>query len=168
MNIVLIGYRGTGKSVVAGLLAKNLKMRCIGMDAEIVKKAAMPIPEIVEQYGWPKFRDLESDIAQDLANLDNIIIDTGGGVIERAENMDVLRRNAIIIWLQASVDIIVSRIHSDAQRPALTSGKTFTEEVAEVLEQRTAKYKNSAQYEINTDDLNPEQITDEIMKIWNS
>jgi len=64
------------------------------------------------------------------------------------------------------VDAIVSRIQGDTERPALTSGKTFTEEGKEVLEQRIPKYKSAAQYEINTDELTPEQVADRIIEIW--
>jgi len=166
MNLVLIGYRGTGKSVVGELLAVRLRMSCIGMDAEIVKKAGMSIPEIVAKFGWAKFRDMESEKARELAGLDNIIIDTGGGVIERPENVETLKTNSSIFWMQASVDAIVSRIQGGTERPALTSGKTFTEEVSEILEQRIPKYKSAAQYAIDTDDLTPEQVTDRIIKIW--
>ena len=165
MNIVLIGYRGTGKSAVGELLSERLGMRCISMDAAIVKKAGMSIPEIVNQYGWSKFRDIESEVARGLAGLDNIIIDTGGGVIERSENIDILQANSHIIWLKASVDVIVSRIQKGTERPALTSGKTFTEEVQEVLEQRVPKYRSAAQYEINTDELTPQQVTDRVIGI---
>ncbi|RLC10102.1 MAG: shikimate kinase [Deltaproteobacteria bacterium] len=166
MNIVLIGYRGTGKSAVGKILADRLEMLCIGMDAEIVKKAGMTIPDIVEKYGWPKFRDTESEVTRALAKLDNTIIDTGGGVIERPENIAALKVNARIFWLKASVDTIVSRIQDGKERPSLTSGKTFTEEVAEVLEQRISKYKNAGQYEINTDDLTVEQVAGRIIEIW--
>ena len=166
MNIVLIGYRGTGKTVVGELLARRLGMPCMGMDAQIVKKAGMPIPEIVEKRGWPGFRDMESQVARELAGLDNIIIDAGGGIIERPENIEALQTGSLIFWLRASVDAIVSRIQEDAQRPALTAGKTFTEEVAEVLEQRTPKYKSAAQYEIDTDTLTPEQVAEKIIQIW--
>ncbi len=166
MNIVLIGYRGTGKSVVGEILAMHLGMLCIGMDGKIVEKAGMSIPEIVEKFGWPKFRDIESEVARELAGLDNIIIDTGGGVIERPENIETLQTNARVFWLKASVNAIVSRIQADTQRPALTTGKTFTEEVAGVLEQRIPKYKSAAQYEIDTDVLTPEQVAERIIEIW--
>jgi len=166
MNIVLIGYRGTGKSVVGELLAMQLDMPLMGMDAQIVKKAGMPIPDIVEKSGWPGFRDIESEVARELAGLDNIIIDTGGGIIERPENIEALKINSRIFWLRASVDAIVSRIQEGTQRPALTAGKTFTEEVAEVLEQRIPKYKSAAQFEIDTDALTPEQVAERIIQIW--
>jgi len=166
MNIVLIGYRGTGKSVVGELLAMQLDMPLMGMDAQIVKKAGMPIPDIVEKSGWPGFRDIESEVARELAGLDNIIIDTGGGIIERPENIEALKINSRIFWLRASEDAIVSRIQEGTQRPALTAGKTFTEEVAEVLEQRIPKYKSAAQFEIDTDALTPEQVAERIIQIW--
>jgi shikimate kinase len=167
MNIVLIGYRGTGKSVVGELLARKLSRETISMDAEIVKKAGMSIPEFVGQNGWPKFRDLETEVARELAQRDNIIVDCGGGIIERPENITALRTNGVIFWLQASVDVIVSRIADGTERPALTQGKTFTEEVAEVLDRRTPLYSEAAQHTINTDDMTPEQVVDSILAICN-
>ena len=165
MNIVLIGYRGTGKSVVGKLVAEALRMQCISMDGRIVERAGMSIPDIVENQGWSAFRDMESEIARELAKADNIIIDSGGGVIERPENIDALGVNSRIVWLKASVGVIVSRIQGDTERPSLTGGKSFTEEVAEVLERRTPKYKNAAHYEIDTDHLKPEQVADRIIEI---
>ena len=166
MNIVLIGYRGTGKSVVAGILSQTLRMKSIGMDAEIVKQAGLSIPEIVEKYGWDKFRTIETEVALQISQLDKVIADTGGGVIERPENIDALKKNGIIFWLKASVDVIVSRIESGTERPALTEGKTFTEEVAEVLEKRISKYSSAAQYVIDTDPMTPDQVAGRIIEIW--
>ena len=166
MNLVLIGYRGTGKSVVGALLAVRLRMPCISMDAQIVERAGMSIQEIVGKYGWPKFRNIESEEVRKLAGLDNIIIDSGGGIIERPENIEALQTNSRIFWLKASVDVIVSRIKGGAERPALTAGKTFAEEVEEVLEQRSPKYKSAAQYEIDTDELTPEQVANRVIEIW--
>jgi len=165
MNIVLIGYRGTGKSVVGKLLAQKLNRETISMDEEIVKKAGMSIPDFVEQNGWPKFRDLETEVARELAERDNIIIDCGGGIIERPENIPALRINGVIFWLQASVDVIVSRIAGGTDRPALIQGKTFTEEVAEVLDRRIPLYSGAAQHTINTDKMTPEQVADSIFSI---
>jgi shikimate kinase len=166
MNIVLIGYRGTGKSVVGAIVARRLGMRYIGMDAAIVESAGMPIPEIVGNLGWPGFRDLESAQVRKFSVQDNIVIDTGGGVIERKENVEELQKNAMIFWMKARVDTIVSRIHGDSQRPSLTPGKSFTEEVSEVLERRTPLYRSAAHHEIETDDLTPEQIAERIIGFW--
>jgi shikimate kinase len=168
MNIVLIGYRGTGKSVVAKILSRDLKMKYIGMDAEIVNQAGLSIPEIVDKFGWARFRDMETEVAVHISHLDNIIVDSGGGVIERPENIEVLKKKGVVFWLKASVDVIVSRIESGTERPALTEGKTFTEEVAEMLEKRTQKYSDAAQYEIDTDSLTPDQVAGRIAEIWSN
>ena len=165
MNVVLIGYRGTGKTVVGKIVARRLGMQYMGMDAEIVKTAGLPIPQIVETYGWQTFRDMESEKAHELGERDHIIIDTGGGIVERSENIATLQRNALIFWLKASVDTIVSRIQDDTARPALTHGKTFIDEIEEVLAQRISKYKIAAQYEIDTDRLTPEEVAERIIEI---
>ena len=166
MNIVLIGYRGTGKSVVGAIVAERLGMKCISMDEKIVERVGMPIPEFVEKHGWSAFRNVESDIARELSGVDNIVIDSGGGVIERPENIDALHTNGIIIWFKASVGVIVSRIEGGSERPSLTGVKSFTDEVEEVLDRRTPKYTAAAQYEIDTGDLTPEQVADRVVGIW--
>lgn len=165
MNIVLIGYRGTGKSVVGRLLAQRLGMKYVGLDAAIVESAGMPIPAMVEKYGWPGFRDRESAEVKAVASGDNLVIDTGGGVIERPENMEVLRENGCVIWLKATVETIVSRIHGDTNRPALTSGKSFIEEISEVLERRTPLYQASAMHEMDTDTLTTSEIVEKIISL---
>jgi shikimate kinase len=165
MNIVLIGYRGTGKTVVGEILGRRLRMNYVGVDKRIVETAGMSIPEIVEKYGWPAFRDLESKVVQQLSQDDHLIIDTGGGVIERSENILTLKANRYIFWLKASVDTIISRIQSDTQRPALTAGKTFIEEIEEILNQRIPKYQMAAHFEIDTDNLTPEQVANTIMEM---
>jgi shikimate kinase len=164
MNIVLIGYRGTGKSVVGQILAQRLNMEYVGMDAAIVERAGMVIPQFVEKVGWPGFRDLETQVALDLAGRDNLIVDTGGGVIERPENIPALEQNGRVFWLKATVATIVRRIRGDDQRPALTEGKSFTEEVAEVLERRVSKYQAAARHAIDTDELTPAEVADEVMR----
>ena len=138
------------------------------MDEEIVKTAGISIPEIVEQFGWTVFRDRETAEARKLSGCDGLIIDCGGGVIERPENVEILQQNARVFWLKASVETVVSRIKDDTERPALVEGKTFTEEVAEVLERRTPLYKNAAHYEIKTDTRTPQQVANEIVVLWNS
>ena len=168
MNIVLIGYRGTGKSVVGRILAQRLNMDYVGMDAAIVERAGMAIPQIVEKLGWPGFRDLETRVVLDLAGRDNLIVDTGGGVIERPENIPALEKNGRIFWLKASVDTIVRRIQGDDQRPALTESKSFTDEVAEVLERRVSRYQAAARHAIDTDALTPEQVADEVIRLLNA
>jgi shikimate kinase len=137
-------------------------MEYVGMDARIVEKAGMSVPEIVEQNGWPGFRDIESEVAREYAVRDNLVIDTGGGVTERPENIEALRANGRIYWLKASVSTIVSRIQGDTERPSLTGQKSFTDEVTEVLERRTPIYQASAEHQIDTDSLTPVEVAEHI------
>ena len=134
MNIVLIGYRGAGKSAVGRVLAHRLRRELVSTDAEVVKRAGRPIPDIVEHQGWEHFRDLESLVCRDLAGRDNLIIDTGGGAILRPQNVEVLKQNGRFWWLTAGVDTLAGRIKHDSQRPSLTGSRSFVEEIAEVLQ----------------------------------
>ena len=129
-----------------------------------MEKIGMSIPDFVKQHGWPEFRDVESGIARELSKQDNLIIDCGGGIIERPENIENLRERGRIFWLKASVKTIVFRIEGGTQRPPLTAGKSFTEEVEEVLERRTPLYRKASQFEIDTDQSTPEEISDEIIE----
>lgn len=163
MNIVLIGYRGTGKSVIGKMLAERLGREYVGLDAEIVKLAGKPIPEVVKEFGWPHFRDLESEVVKRASEKDNCILDTGGGAILRDENVANLKRNGTLFWLQSSVEDIVKRIGGDNQRPSLTGAKSFTDEVADVLAERTPKYAAAADHAIDDTGLTLDQIADAIV-----
>ena len=164
VNIVLIGYRGTGKSTVARLLGKRLGRQVVSTDAEVIARANLSIPQIVEQSGWDHFRDLESAVCRSLADKDALVIDTGGGVILRDENVAALKANGVTVWLTAEVPTIASRIHRDTQRPSLSGTKSFVEEIEEILEPRVPKYKAAADYVISTDRSSPNQITNLILK----
>jgi shikimate kinase len=165
MNIVLIGYRGTGKSTVGKLLAARLRRELVSTDAEIVKRAKRTIPEIVTQEGWEYFRDRESEVCRELAGRDHLVIDTGGGAILRAQNVETLKRNGTVFWLEASVRTITKRIGRDNQRPSLTGSKSFVDEIQDVLRERTPKYQAAADHVIVTDDRSINQLTEEVLAL---
>ena len=165
MNIVLIGYRGTGKSAVARILSKELKLPVLNIDDKIVEKAGMSIPQIVEKFGWDRFRDMESEIAEQVSNLDNYIIDTGGGVILRDKNVKNLRKNSKVFWLKADITTIVKRIKHGTHRPSLTGRKSFVDEIEEVLAQRKEKYEKAADYIIDTSKLSTSDVAKQIISL---
>ena len=165
MNIVFIGYRGTGKSSVGKLLAERSGRTLISTDSEVVRRAGQTIPEIVKQHGWDHFRDLESDVCRDLAEKDQLIIDTGGGAILRQENVDRLKAGGILFWLTAEVPTISRRIGGDTQRPSLTGAKSFVEEIEDVLRERTPKYQAAADHTITTDGKTVIEIADAIQAL---
>lgn len=163
MNVVLIGYRGTGKSSVGKILAARLDRILLSTDAEVVKLAGHPIPAIVERQGWEYFRDLETKVCQDLAGQNGLIIDTGGGAILRSQNVDVLKQTGKLFWLTASVETIAKRIGSDTQRPSLTGTKSFIDEIHDVLQDRLPKYQAAADYVIETEGRALSHVADEIL-----
>ena len=165
MNIVLVGYRGTGKSTVGRLLAARLGRDLVSTDAEIVKRAQRTIPEIVAQEGWEYFRDLESDICRELASRDQLVIDTGGGAILRAQNVEALKKNSTVVWLTASVETIAKRIGDDSQRPSLTGTNSFIDEIQDVLRERTPKYQAAADHSIATDDQSINQLVEALLTL---
>jgi shikimate kinase len=157
MNVVLIGYRGTGKSTVGRLLAARLRRTLVSTDEEVIRRAGRSIPEIVRESGWEHFRDHETEICRQLAGRDDLVIDTGGGAILRPENVEALRRGRVF-WLTASVETITARVKDDTQRPSLTGTKSFTEEIEDVLRTREPKYRAAAHDIIETDGRSPEAV----------
>jgi shikimate kinase len=168
MNLVLIGYRGSGKSSVGKVLGARLGRTVVSTDAEIVKRAGRAIPDLVARHGWDHFRDLESEVCRELAARDGLVIDTGGGAILRQSNVDALKHTGMLFWLTASVETITQRIGGDTQRPSLTGTKSFLDEIQEVLRERTPKYQAAADYVVVTDGHSVEQIADEVLARWGS
>lgn len=164
MNVVLVGYRGTGKSAVGRMVARRLGLRVVSLDAELQRKAGQSIPDLVQQVGWPGFRDLEQEIVATFAAQDGQVIDCGGGVVEREANFAPLRAAGPVVWLRASTATIVSRIQGDTQRPSLTGEKSFTDEVDEVLQRRTPLYRRIAHLEVGTDGRAISDIAAEIVQ----
>ena len=165
MNIVLIGYGGTGKSTVAKILGKRLGRKVMSTDAEIVKEAGQSIPHIVEQFGWEHFRELETQTCRKLQYETNVVIDSGGGLILKEENVKILKVNATFFWLTADVPNIVKRISGGTQRPSLSGTKSFVEEIKDILKERTPKYQAAADHIIPTDHNSPRQIADSILSL---
>ena len=163
MNVVLIGYRGTGKSTDGKIVAARLGRELLSTDTEIVQLAGQTIPQIVEQHGWEYFRDLESKICQDLASKDGVVIDTGGGAILRPQNVEVLKRTGRLFWLTASDEASAKRIGSDTQRPPLTGTKSFVDEIQDVLRERLPQYQAAADETIETGGKSVTQVADEIL-----
>ena len=167
MNIVLIGYRGPGKSTIAKILSARLKWPRFNLDEAIVEDMGMSISQIVEKHGWEFFRDVEARMVEKASNKDKTIIDAGGGVVVRPKNIERLRQNGVIIWLKAKPEIIIRRIKDNTNRPSLTGKKSFLEEVKEVLAERTPKYQAAAHVAIGTDNLSPQDVAEKIIEACN-
>jgi shikimate kinase len=164
MNIVLIGYRGTGKTEISKVLEKKLGLTRISTDQEIVRKHGS-IPKIVETKGWDAFRDIETEVVKEVSSKDNQIIDCGGGAILRKENRDALKKKGKVILLTAEVQTIAKRIKEDKNRPALKNGKTFIEEIEEVLNERKPEYNKAKDFEVKTDKISIKEAAQKIIEL---
>jgi shikimate dehydrogenase len=165
MNIVLIGLRGSGKTTVGKILAQKLGREFMEMDELITHKAGLTITEIVEKYGWDKFRDIEEEVTGEIAKIDNIINASGGGIITREKNIIKLKKKGVLVWLQASIDTLVERIGKDTERPPLVKGRTVQEDMEITLKERKRRYQQAADLTINTEDKTPEEVAEDIINL---
>ena len=165
MNIVLIGFRGVGKSSIAELVALCTNRSLFRIDDEIEKREGGAIAEIVRRHGWQRFWELEAAVCAEAAAMTDTVIDAGGGVVQRPENVAALKTNGTFFWLIAEADTIKDRIKHDENRPSITGAKSFIEEVEEVLEARQPLYEAAADYVIPTDGRTLSEIAAEIVDI---
>lgn len=166
MNLVFIGYRGTGKTAVSEHVARCLQRERVGMDSVLVERFGLSIPEYVAANGWDAFRDAEAALAAELGGRDRLVIDCGGGVIVRPGNIDALRADGRVVWLNASVETIARRIQDDTQRPSLTGTKTFIEEIEEVLSTRGPLYARACDHKVDTDTRTVTEVVEEVLAWW--
>jgi len=145
LNIIFIGLPLSGKSKYARLLGSLTHKKCLDTDQIIEKETKMTIPNIFEIYGEPHFRNLEAGVVKDLYKLQNLVISTGGGLVENQTNMDLLRQNGIIIFLDKSPEIIAEKtIHG---RPLLKQSR----DIIALAERRMPMYLNNSDIIINLD-----------------
>ena len=110
---------GCGKSSVGKEVARILDLKFIDTDLEIEKRTGKKISEIFAENGELFFRDLETELCKELLNKDNMLISTGGGIVLRKENSDILRKNGLIFLLRASAETTFERIRHKKDRPLL-------------------------------------------------
>lgn len=167
-NVILIGYRGTGKSAVARRLALALGWDWVDADVELELRAGKSIAAIFAEDGETAFRDLESQVVADLARRTRTILAMGGGAVLREENCAALRASGQIVWLRATPETILVRVAADAstagRRPNLTTAGGRAE-IEELLARRTPRYAACADATVDTDDRTPQQVADEIIKV---
>ena len=168
MIITLIGYRGCGKSSVAGPLAKRLGWRWVDADTEIERRAGKTIRDIFAQDGESAFRKTEHDVMADLLAESQLVLAAGGGAILDDDTRRRLREAGPVVWLKASVETLADRIAADEstaeRRPNLTSNSvSVTEEIADVLAQREPIYVACATLTVDTETHSPAEVVETIL-----
>ena len=168
MNIVLIGYRGAGKSAVGKRLAERLRREFVDIDDLIEERQGAPISDLVKSQGWEGFRDMEKRVIQEISREDELVIAPGGGAVIDAENVSSLKRNGLIIWLKANAQVLRQRLEQDprtpSSRPTLT-GKGVLEEFEEVMGKRNPYYAKAADVEFDTSALDLDAVVERVYSI---
>lgn len=162
-SIILVGFMGTGKSVVGRLLAQRLKRPFLDLDRQIEKECGKPIPRIFAEDGEAAFRQREAKAVRQASALRQHVIATGGGVMMDEENVRALKAAGVVVCLTASPDVILKRTGSVvASRPMLSSGDP-SQRIEELLHLRAPFYAK-ADFTVDTTDRSVEEIVQEILE----
>lgn len=164
-NYVLIGFMGCGKTTIGKNLAEQTGWSNPDTDALLVEKAGMPVTDIFAREGEQGFRDRETELLRQLVadGRDEQIYSTGGGIVLREENRELLRQLGCVIYLKVSPEEVLWRLGDDTTRPLL-QGEHRMEKVQNLLSQRRAIYEECADRIISVDGRTPEEIAAEILK----
>ncbi len=168
-RVFLIGYRGCGKSTVGPLLAARLGWAFVDADALLEARAGKSIARIFADDGEPAFRDLESALLAELAARPDHVVATGGGVVLRPANREILSKRGLAVWLEAPAELVWERIQNDpttgARRPNLTAAGGL-QEVKDLLAVREPLYRATAHASFPAD-RSPERLADAIVQVCN-
>jgi shikimate kinase len=162
-KLFLIGYRGTGKTVIGKNIARKLGKQFVDTDELIVKIAGKTIPKIFSEDGEDKFRKIETLALKKACEENFEIISCGGGIITREENINILKENGLVCLLKADSKTIFKRIYKDENRPPLTDKNPF-EEIILMLEKRKELYERAKDFEIDTTNNSIEECVELILK----
>ena len=168
-HLILIGYRGVGKSTIAEIISQSTNLKVISIDTEIEKKLGTSILNYINAgNSWESFRSLEAQVLMECVNLSNNILDCGGGIVEKVQNIEILKKSGQVFWLTASIPTIIERMNSSGERPNLCENKTLGQEVESILNQRTPLYKKASHVEISTEGSKIFDAPKQIMTIYQS
>ena len=165
-RLLLIGYRRTGKTTAAKLLANKTSSSWIDTDDEVTLRAGYSVEKIFKQEGEEAFRDRETTALRGALKQSFSIIACGGGIVLREENRQLLQSAGITVLLEASPKILAARLEQDhrtaVQRPRFTN-LSLQKEIETVIAERIALYHSCANLIINTENKTAEQVAAEIL-----
>jgi len=167
VNIVLIGYRCSGKSAVGKILARELGRDLVDTDVLIEQYARSSIENIVSRDGWTRFREIEKRVIEEISKKDKLVIAAGGGVVLDEANVRNLTVNEWLVWLDGSAEALKERMDREQRagkiRPSLT-GADPLEEIEQVVEERAPLYRQAGDLTADTSALTAGEVAVLIMK----
>ncbi|HAI96093.1 MAG: shikimate kinase AroK [Cycloclasticus sp.] len=162
-NIYLIGPMAAGKSTIGKLLAKRLNMEFYDTDAEIISCTGVEISLIFELEGEEGFRARETNQLQLLSKLDGAVVATGGGIVLKKINRDILKKTGRVIYLQCSVEQQLSRTKFDTKRPLLQIDNP-KKKLEELMQQRAPLYESLADVTVSTNKTSSRKVISSIIR----
>ena len=164
-NVILVGPMGVGKTTIAKGLSKRLGTDCYDTDCEVERRTGTDIARVFDIEGEAGFRKREKQAVADLCLKKNIILSTGGGVILDEENRRQIMCNGFVVYLRASVSLLVERTRYDTKRPSLRLVKDREGFFIELLEKRDFLYRQVADMVLDTDKQSPKKIIEKIIAV---
>jgi shikimate kinase len=155
--MVLVGMMGAGKSSVGDCLRRRTSLRLFDTDEIVTSKFAMPISKIFSKHGENTFREAETEALRALATGEPVVIVTGGGIVLREENLDLLKRLGAVVWLEADEKTLFKRALQGGKRPLLqrkNPRKAFTK----MLRERLPLYAKIADIRVDTSMLTDDEV----------
>lgn len=149
-NIVLVGPMGSGKTTVGRRLAHELNQDFYDTDHEIIDKTGVTIDHIFDIEGEDGFRERESKILENLCQMSNIILATGGGIIILSKNREILKNVGLVVYLSSSVDQLLMRTAKSKTRPLLENSADRRKTITELVDARDVYYREVASLVVDT------------------
>lgn len=160
--------RGSGKTTVSKILSQKLGIKVVDTDSLIEAQEKMPIKNIVNKNGWEYFRNLETKLLKNLDLNNDFILSTGGGIILKEENRKLLKKLGIIFYLLTFPETSYNRTGNDKNRPMLTQADKMLDDLKNLFEERREIYESAADFTINTEILDANEVSNNILRIFNS
>lgn len=163
LNLYLVGPMGAGKSTIGRLLSSELNLEFIDSDREIEARCGANIPWIFDKEGEAGFRAREESAIDDLTQMPGILLATGGGVVMRPLNRKHLATRGTVVYLRTSVEQQLARTSRDKNRPLLQT-EDPKQVLSDLFAQRDPLYQEIADIVIQTDQRNPKNVVNEILR----
>ncbi len=148
-NVVLIGFRGSGKTTFGRAMAKILGQPFVDLDEQIEFVLGETIYEFVDKYGWQKFREVEQKVTHDCSRNFSGVLATGGGTLENSKNLQNLKKGGKFVFLNPPFSEVKSYLLKDKTRPRLNLDVPHAQEIDQLWQQRKDIYAAVADYEVN-------------------
>lgn len=160
-NIFIVGAMGSGKSSIGKLLAQSCQMQFLDTDYEIEQNSKYDITTIFEKFGEEEFRNKETGLLENLSRVENHIIATGGGIILKQENIDIMKKMGLIVFLDINLQAQIKRVKYRKHRPLLKN-TDLEKKLKDLKSERDPIYNTISDYIIDVSGKDKNTVVEEI------